>query len=1205
MSTLHLHQLAPRDDGRATVSVDWCADDGRTRSVEAVCVTGLDETTRKEMRWYFEDYLDQLYDPPVRLRAARIEERMAVLGEALFRDLFEASPEAAEIWRSISENIAETRMEITSSVASATAIPWELVQDPRAGKPLALIARSFVRIPSQPTVTPRRIDLREGETLRILLVICRPDALSDVPFRSVASRLVKELTGEGSKRVELTALRPPTYEQFRTVLETADRLGRPFHLVHFDGHGFFGDLGEGAATRGGYLIFEDTTRVGRRRYVDGQELGALLREHGVAGLVLNACQSADDADSPADADQVRAQGSVAQEAVDAGLGAVLAMRYKVYVETATHYVERFYELLIAGHSFGVAATAARAALAAQPERQIGGDSAPFRDWLVPVVFEASPLSVLSTRDAAAIFAPAGSAARTDDGLPHPPEIGVIGGDATLLELDRAFDVHKTILLHAYAGSGKSTTAVEFARWYRDTRGLQGPTWLESFETYRPLARVLDRIEETFGDELETKNVNWSARTVGAPTEIALEILARTPVFWIWDNVEEVAGFPAGAPSLWSVEEQTALRDFLVRLESTQARVLLTSRRDERAWLGDLPMRVMPGPMPMRERLQMAGALASRHGRDPDAIKALRPLLAWTQGNPMTLTVVVGQALRDSIETAPLVGAFVERLTAGEQAFDDDARQGRSRSLGASLDYGFGAAFTANEQDLLSLLHLFPGPVYTDILVSMGADRNPWRTPLYAGLDRAIWTTLLDRAAEVGLLTADGGPRYGNHPALAWFAQQPYRRASDLGLLHAYGAPQYGNHPALAWFFRSRFECLFAGNILPTRAWVEAIGELADFLAERFDRGDNAALGRLQRQEANLLQAYTLSLRHGWWDPALSAMQGLRLTHLSVGRWGSWAALVIAIVPLVEDPSSGEPRPGREDCWSLVTEYRVDLATHRRDPATAINLLQRLVAVARRRVAPALEADPARLDDSGRHLIRTLTVALHELGRHQTDAGDPASLATFGEVKTMCGRAGLRREAAVAAFNLGETYITVPAIRDLAAAEAAFRESLDLHLEDERIDRARCYGQLGNLAFERYQDADHAGADQAILESHFQAAIDGHQTALLLLPDNADDDRAVAHNQLGVIFNISEQFDTAIGHYREAVRHFEASGNSYRAAIARLNLAMILRVTQRFDDALDYACAALASFERFEGQATDMVELARHLIAAIEARDANS
>ena len=56
---------------------------------------------------------------------------------------------------------------------------------------------------------------------------------------------------------------------------------------------------------------------------------------------------------------------------------------------------------------------------------------------------------------------------------YVPDTDFVGRDETLLLLDRAFDEHAVVLLHAYAGQGKSATAVEFARWYARTGGL-GP-----------------------------------------------------------------------------------------------------------------------------------------------------------------------------------------------------------------------------------------------------------------------------------------------------------------------------------------------------------------------------------------------------------------------------------------------------------------------------------------------------------------------------------------------------------------------------------------------------------------------------------------------------------------------------------------------------------------------------------------------------------
>ena len=94
--------------------------------------------------------------------------------------------------------------------------------------------------------------------------------------------------------------------------------------------------------------------------------------------------------------------------------------------------------------------------------------------------------------------------------------------------------------------------------------------------------------------------------------MALQVLAQVPVLWVWDNIEPVAGFPAGTPSAWTPDEQDELAAFLRDLaDRTRCKVLLTSRRDEQGWLGDLPARVALPPMPMLERLELARAVAAR------------------------------------------------------------------------------------------------------------------------------------------------------------------------------------------------------------------------------------------------------------------------------------------------------------------------------------------------------------------------------------------------------------------------------------------------------------------------------------------------------------------------------------------------------------------------------------------------------------------
>src|SRR5262249_32755347 len=143
--------------------------------------------------------------------------------------------------------------------------------------------------------------------------------------------------------------------------------------------------------------------------------------------------------------------------------------------------------------------------------------------------------------------------------------------------------------------------------------------------------------------------------------------------------------------------------------ATRARFLLTSRREEQAWLGDLPERVAVPPMPMAERRQLAVALARKGGQPPPIVAGWAPLPPFSQGNRLTLTILVRQALRSNLRSRSEVAEFVERLRRGETDLaDTETSQGRSHSLAASLSYGFDHAFTEMERQQLALLHLFQG-----------------------------------------------------------------------------------------------------------------------------------------------------------------------------------------------------------------------------------------------------------------------------------------------------------------------------------------------------------------------------------------------------------------------------------------------------------------------------------------------------------------
>ncbi len=382
------------------------------------------------------------------------------------------------------------------------------------------------------------------------------------------------------------------------------------------------------------------------RPVSGDEIGKLLHDNDVPVLILNACQSAmhQATEKPSGAatvhDEIRAMGSLAQVVVDCGIPAVLGMRYSMYVVTAAQYMAELYAGLSQCLSFGQAASEARKHLQRNPDRWIGLQPHPLQGWFVPVIYEALPLELLSNHPPAlAQQSELDPVQRNTALLRYVPDSGFIGRDETLLMLDRAFDNHKIVLLHAYAGQGKSSAAVEFARWYAETGGLgaEPRVWLTSFEYYTTLNDAINQFGRLFAPFFKANGVDWLAINDSEKRrDLIVQALRQIQLLWIWDNVESVAGFPHGSDSQWKANEQRELADFLKQLKldkASKVRLLLTSRRNEQEWLGGIPFRI---PMP-RMSTPDAAALVLKLGEERQIQRrepsAWQPLLGYCAGSP--------------------------------------------------------------------------------------------------------------------------------------------------------------------------------------------------------------------------------------------------------------------------------------------------------------------------------------------------------------------------------------------------------------------------------------------------------------------------------------------------------------------------------------------------------------------------------------------
>jgi len=1033
----------------------------------------------------------------------------------------------------------------------------------------------------------------------------------DVELRAVANRLLQDL-GQDRARFDIKALRPPTFKQLQKELTDAKEAGHPYHIVHFDGHGIYADLsktkladwaaalsnvtlGSEESGKHGYLLFEHPSED-KMRPVDGQKLGQLLHDNGVPVLVLNACQSAMHEATAAPKtvkgvhDEVRAIGSLAQEVIDQGIPAVLGMRYSVYVVTAAQYIGQLYAALAKGRSFGQAASEGRKHLQLNPDRWVGLQPRPLQDWFVPVAYEAAPIELLPAGQPAVL----GEQPELDPVqrnralLRYVPEEGFIGRDETLLALDRAFDSHRVVLLHAYAGQGKSATAVEFARWYSVTGGLgeQPLVFLASFEGHTDLNDLLQQIGQPLARFLVSPTVDWTS--VNDPAE-RLAVVKRTlrtfPILWIWDNVEPVAGFPEGTESQWTSAEQNDLRDFLHQIKEDKAskvKILLNSRRDEQNWLGKIPHRIPMPRMMNSDAAKLALKLGEERNLTRSEIADWQPLLDYCSGNPLTLRVLVGQAVKAGLRGRKRIKDFVEGIRSGEQSIEDaDEKQGRDKSLGASLDYGFRHAFNDDELPVIALLHLFQGTVDVDVLQAM-SKVGEHALPELKGRSKEHLTGLLERAKDTGLLTQIGQAYFTIHPALPWFLRQLFARHYD---------GQAGRSTSQA----------------ALRAWVKAVGALGSYYHNQFIGGNRGVIDLLELEEANLLHARRLARRNQWWDPVTSCMQGLRMLYDYQGRTAEWARLVAEIRP-DHCTADDEPIAGREDEYTLVMGYRVGLARHHeRDLVKADAFQEKLVGLHRKQAAAALAlpADAA-LDDEQCNRLRTLAVSGEHLGNIQRDRGDQTCVQSYQEAISICRRIKDKAEEAVIEYNLGNAYMQIPAIRDLDAAEAAYQRSLNLLAPNDALGRSRCIKQIGMVHHERLLDAREREEPVETLLRHAQAAETHYLQGLRLCPKDAFTELGPHHNQLGNLYAEVGQLDKAREHFELDAQYEEKAGDRFSAGQTRFNMAlMYAQAAQRENQpsqqrasllrAQAYAEAALRDFQHYKGRAAEFEADAQRLL----------
>lgn len=379
----------------ATASLVYSPPDGgpevESRRFRFIAPIGVIEAD--DLAWYLERYINWP-SGIFRERARRIEAALPQWGRQLYGSLdgavggdilkaWKAAPKEAErrFTVRVDKELIAGADEVQQAAADEAAtlllsLPWELLHDDGGylfqGARGVRVRRSLPNRNPQPAVATR-------PPIRVLLVSPRPedDSAAYIDHRASARPLVEALSGLG-ELAEFTILDPPTFPALEAEIERAKE--KPYHVVHFDGHGVYDR--EHAL---GALCFEDPADTGklegrRSQLITADKMAAVIRGHRVPLFFLEACQTAQAATDPT--------ASVAGKLLENGVASVAGMSHSVLVETARRFVTVFYTELLAGMRVGQAMLLAQRALAGDPVRgKVLNVELRLQDWFVPVLFQ--------------------------------------------------------------------------------------------------------------------------------------------------------------------------------------------------------------------------------------------------------------------------------------------------------------------------------------------------------------------------------------------------------------------------------------------------------------------------------------------------------------------------------------------------------------------------------------------------------------------------------------------------------------------------------------------------------------------------------------------------------------------------------------------------------------------------------------------------
>jgi tetratricopeptide (TPR) repeat protein len=1135
-----------------------------------------------DLRWYLEQYA--IWPSPYfKSRAQQVEAKLVEWGQQLhavalplahtanvmnawarvgdlagrrFSVQVDASLEAGALEAGTAEAGAQEAEAAISREAATLllGLPWELLHD----------GSSYLFQGAKPTRVRRRLPGTEGfgvavvaPPIRILLITARPDddACGYIDHRSSALPLV-EATEALPGLVKLHLLSPPTLPALRAELERARAEQRPYHVVHFDGHGVY-DPSVGL----GGLCFErpeDRGKLEQRRHstVFSNELGPLLRDHRIPLVCLDACQSAQAG---------QASESVASALLKVGVASVVAMSHSLLVETSRRFVEAFYGALAQGKRVGDAMLAGQRQLKDDTFRGriFGAGELRLEDWFVPVLYqEKDDPQLFKSTPAKQTLADFQDALATRLGeLPPIPETGFIGRSRELLALQRLLGQERYAVVRGQGGEGKTALAAELARWLVRSQQIHRAAFM-SVETHSHPAAVLDAIGRQLLGPAYSVAAYDNLEKATLPVERAL---VEQATLLVVDNMESLLLPPyiESSPALGEEagRELAAILQLCARLNGKgDTRLLFTSRealpapfaagRQQRGL-----HRLNPDDaVKLVERALNAGGVDGGCASDA-AREQIEQLVEAVHGHARSLALLAPALHERGVEATH--AALVQLMVEMEQKFPGS----REQSLFASVELSLRRLSPVN-QERARVLGVFHGGVQLGVLRQM----MQWEEAEVAALASELIAT--------GLAT----PNRYNHLSL---------------------------NSALCPYLRGRLEA--AEREALTARWVEAMGGYAKFLRQQQSHITEVAATLTGLELPNLFALLDLVQRQEDAEATINLATSLYSLLSMLGK-----PRLLERLGLVCDAAAKELERTLGDSWNhaqfAATRTRIQQQLAGRQLREALEGAQSLL---QRTQTAGGQAYPNADYD--------LAVACFLLARvlktvGGTDQALPLLIDArqrFEAVAKERPGLGAERMASVCLSEQGDCLLV---LGRLVEAAAAYEEAIKF---DEQSGAARDVAvgkaQLGNVRLlqRRYPEALAAYAEArqrfTALDEPGTVAVSWHQTGMVHQvagqPQAAEDayrkslalkvrlgdvaGQGSTLNQLGNLYSVGfDRPKDAAGFYRQAVDKSVESRDLAKEGTRRSNLANTLMQLRRQDEARQEILRAIECKTQF-GHASEL------------------